>query len=65
MLARAAVSVGVDAVFIETHPDPDHAPSDGPNMVPLGQFEALARQLIAFDDLAREVGAKAPQRRAA
>ena len=65
VLARAAVSVGVDAVFIETHPDPDHAPSDGPNMVPLGQFEALARQLIAFDDLAREVGAKAPQRRAA
>ena len=65
VLARAAVSVGVDAVFIETHPDPDHAPSDGPNMVPLGQFEALARQLIAFDDLARGVGAKAPQRRAA
>ena len=55
----------MDAVFIETHPDPDHAPSDGPNMVPLGQFEALARQLIAFDDLARGVGAKAPQRRAA
>jgi 2-dehydro-3-deoxyphosphooctonate aldolase (KDO 8-P synthase) len=59
VLARAAVSVGVDAVFIETHPDPDNAPSDGPNMVPLNQFEALARDLIAFDDLARSMGFKA------
>jgi len=65
VLARAAVSVGVDAVFIETHPDPDHAPSDGPNMVPLGQFEALAAQLIAFDDLAIKLGAKAPVAQAA
>lgn len=60
VLARAAVAVGVDAVFLETHEDPDHAPSDGPNMVPLDQFEALAAELIAFDDLAIKVGAKAP-----
>ncbi|MDQ3126093.1 MAG: 3-deoxy-8-phosphooctulonate synthase, partial [Pseudomonadota bacterium] len=40
VLARAAVAVGVDAVFLETHQDPDNAPSDGPNMVPLDQFEA-------------------------
>jgi len=60
VLARAAVAVGVDAVFLETHEDPDNAPSDGPNMVPLDQFEALAAELIAFDDLAIKVGAKAP-----
>ncbi len=42
VLARAAVAVGVAAVFMETHPDPDNAPSDGPNMVPLSEFEALA-----------------------
>ncbi len=53
VLARAAVAVGVAAVFIETHPDPDHAPSDGPNMVPLHDFEALAAQLLAFDALAK------------
>ena len=53
VLARAAVSVGVAAVFIETHPDPDKAPSDGPNMVPLGQFEGLMRDLLAFDALAK------------
>ena len=45
VLARAAVAVGVAGVFIETHPDPDHAPSDGPNMVPLREFEALLRTL--------------------
>ena len=65
VLARAAVSVGVDAVFMETHPDPDNAPSDGPNMVPLDQFEALAAQLIAFDDLAIQIGAKPPVAQAA
>ena len=43
VLARAAVAVGVAGVFIETHPDPDHAPSDGPNMVPLREFEGLLR----------------------
>ncbi len=53
LLARAAVAVGVAAVFIETHPDPDHAPSDGPNMVPLAEFESLARMLQAFDAVAK------------
>ncbi len=53
VLARAAVAVGVAGVFIETHPDPDHAPSDGPNMVALGDFEALMRTLMAFDQLAK------------
>jgi 2-dehydro-3-deoxyphosphooctonate aldolase (KDO 8-P synthase) len=54
VLARAAVAVGVAGVFIETHPDPDHAPSDGPNMVPLREFEALLRRLMQFDALAKE-----------
>jgi 2-dehydro-3-deoxyphosphooctonate aldolase (KDO 8-P synthase) len=54
VLARAAVAVGVAGVFIETHPDPDHAPSDGPNMVPLSEFEALLRTLMAFDALTKE-----------
>jgi 2-dehydro-3-deoxyphosphooctonate aldolase (KDO 8-P synthase) len=53
VLARAAVAVGVAGVFIETHPDPDHAPSDGPNMVPLREFENLVRTLMAFDALAK------------
>jgi 2-dehydro-3-deoxyphosphooctonate aldolase (KDO 8-P synthase) len=53
VLARAAVAVGVAGVFIETHPDPDHAPSDGPNMVPLREFEGLVRTLMAFDALAK------------
>jgi 2-dehydro-3-deoxyphosphooctonate aldolase (KDO 8-P synthase) len=53
VLARAAVAVGVAGVFIETHPDPDHAPSDGPNMVPLRDFEGLVRRLMAFDALAK------------
>jgi 2-dehydro-3-deoxyphosphooctonate aldolase (KDO 8-P synthase) len=53
VLARAAVAVGVAAVFIETHQDPDHAPSDGPNMVPLRDLEALLRRLKAFDDLSK------------
>ncbi|MGJ5023912.1 3-deoxy-8-phosphooctulonate synthase [Bradyrhizobium oligotrophicum] len=53
VLARAAVAVGVAGVFIETHPDPDHAPSDGPNMVPLAQFEALLKTLMDFDRLAK------------
>src|SRR3979411_2671354 len=55
VLARAAVAVGVAGVFIETHPDPDKAPSDGPNMVPLKAMEDLLRQLIAFDRLAKEL----------
>jgi 2-dehydro-3-deoxyphosphooctonate aldolase (KDO 8-P synthase) len=53
VLARAAVAVGVAGVFIETHPDPDHAPSDGPNMVPLREFEALVKTLMAFDAVAK------------
>ncbi len=53
VLARAAVAVGVAGVFIETHPDPDNAPSDGPNMVPLKDFEALVKNLMAFDALAK------------
>ena len=56
VLARAAVAVGVAGVFIETHPDPDHAPSDGPNMVPLRDFERLLRTLMAFDALAKSPG---------
>ena len=53
VLARAAIAVGVAGVFIETHQDPDHAPSDGPNMVPLREMEPLLRTLMAFDKLAK------------
>jgi 2-dehydro-3-deoxyphosphooctonate aldolase (KDO 8-P synthase) len=53
VLASAAVAVGVAAVFIETHQDPDHAPSDGPNMVPLKELEALLRRLIRLDQVAK------------
>jgi 2-dehydro-3-deoxyphosphooctonate aldolase (KDO 8-P synthase) len=53
VLARAAVAVGVAGVFIETHPDPDNAPSDGPNMVPLLEFPALIAQLQRFDAIAK------------
>ena len=53
VLARAAVAVGVAGVFIETHQDPDKAPSDGPNMVPLKEMEGLLRRLIEFDRLAK------------
>ena len=49
VLARAAVAVGVAGLFIETHQDPDKAPSDGPNMVPLKDFEGLMRELMAVD----------------
>ena len=53
VLARAAVAVGVAGVFIETHQDPDAAPSDGPNMMPLRQMEGLLRRLMEFDRLAK------------
>ena len=53
VLARAAVAVGVAAVFLETHPDPDKAPSDGPNMVPLAKLEELITLLQAFDAVAK------------
>lgn len=51
VLARAAVAVGCAALFIETHQDPDNAPSDGPNMVPVDQLEALLKRLRALDEL--------------
>jgi 2-dehydro-3-deoxyphosphooctonate aldolase (KDO 8-P synthase) len=54
-LARAAVAVGIAAIFIETHPEPDNAPSDGPNMVPLSKMENLLRQLIKIDQLIKNV----------
>ena len=53
VLARAAVAVGVAAVFMETHPDPDSAPSDGPNMVPMREFGALVSELLEYDLLAK------------
>jgi len=53
VLARAAVAVGVAAVFMETHQDPDHAPSDGPNMVKLKDMLALLQSLMEFDELAK------------
>ena len=53
VLARAAVSLGIAGVFIETHPDPDRAPSDGPNMIPLSQMPALIETLMRFDALAK------------
>ena len=50
-LSRAAVAVGVAAIFIETHPDPDNAPSDGPNMVPLSNMPSLLKKLLMIDNL--------------
>ena len=50
-LSRAAVAVGVAAVFIETHQDPDNAPSDGPNMIPLNELDALLDKLVQIDKL--------------
>ncbi|MEH3148049.1 MAG: 3-deoxy-8-phosphooctulonate synthase [Methylobacterium frigidaeris] len=58
VLARAAVAVGVAGLFIETHEDPDRAPSDGPNMVPLRQMPALLADLVAFDELAKRMLAR-------
>ena len=54
-LARAAVAVGVAAIFIETHPDPDNAPSDGPNMIPLSKMSNLLKQLVEIDNLVKNV----------
>ncbi|MGR3637572.1 MAG: 3-deoxy-8-phosphooctulonate synthase [Shimia sp.] len=53
VMARAAVSLGIAAVFIETHEDPDTAPSDGPNMIPLDQMRTLIETLMRFDELAK------------
>jgi 2-dehydro-3-deoxyphosphooctonate aldolase (KDO 8-P synthase) len=55
VLARAAIAVGVAAVFIETHPDPDHAPSDGPNMIALREMPQLVAELTAFDRLVKRL----------
>jgi 2-dehydro-3-deoxyphosphooctonate aldolase (KDO 8-P synthase) len=61
VLARAAVAVGVAGVFIETHQDPDRAPSDGPNMLPLRDMEPLLRKLMAFDRLGKDAARAAAQ----
>ena len=53
VLARAALAVGVAGLFIETHPDPDNAPSDGPNMIALRDFEPLLRTLLCYDRLTK------------
>jgi 2-dehydro-3-deoxyphosphooctonate aldolase (KDO 8-P synthase) len=60
VLARAAVAVGVAAVFMETHQDPDRAPSDGPNMVRIKDMPGLLETLMAFDRVAKGRDAKAP-----
>ena len=53
LLTVVGIAVGVAAVFIETHQDPDHAPSDGPNMIPLREMPALIARLMAFDRLSK------------
>lgn len=53
VLARAAVAVGIAGLFVETHQDPDQAPSDGPNMIPLNQMEVLLTRLKAFDEMTK------------
>jgi len=52
-LARAAIAVGIGAIFMETHEDPDNAPSDGPNMVPLSEVKSLLKKLIEIDKIAK------------
>ena len=54
VLARAAVAVGVSALFIETHEDPDNAPSDGPNMIPIEEMQALIGRLARYDSISKE-----------
>ena len=53
-LARAAIAVGVGAIFMETHEDPDNAPSDGPNMVPLNEVKSLLKKLTEIDNLIKQ-----------
>jgi 2-dehydro-3-deoxyphosphooctonate aldolase (KDO 8-P synthase) len=53
-LTRAAVAAGADGLFLETHPDPDHAPSDGPNMLPLSSLDAVVDHAIALWSLCRQ-----------
>lgn len=55
ILSRAAVAVGCAALFVETHPSPDNAPSDGPNMLPLGTLEGMMKQIIAIDLLTKDM----------
>ncbi|MEK6234312.1 MAG: 3-deoxy-8-phosphooctulonate synthase, partial [Planctomycetales bacterium] len=55
-LARAAVAAGTEALFFETHPDPDTSPSDGPNMIPLDEFPALLERLLTIREAVRRVG---------
>src|SRR6204780_1138805 len=62
VLARAAVAVGVAGVFIETHQDPNRAPSDGPNMLPLKEMEPLLERLMEFDALAKGRAERATSR---
>jgi len=50
-----AASIGVAAIFMETHPDPDKAPSDGPNMIPMDEFETLLTDIKRFDDLSKSL----------
>ena len=64
VLARAAVAVGVAGVFIETHQDPDRAPSDGPNMLPLNEMEPLLGRLMEFDALAKRAAGDSVDRSA-
>jgi 2-dehydro-3-deoxyphosphooctonate aldolase (KDO 8-P synthase) len=59
-MARAAVAVGVAGLFVETHPNPDAAPSDGPNMVPLGQLRDLLRTVMEFDRVAKNPDNRSP-----
>ena len=53
-LSRAAAAVGVAAIFLETHQDPDNAPSDGPNMVPLDKLDELINQIVEIDNLVKK-----------
>ncbi|MBB2204319.1 3-deoxy-8-phosphooctulonate synthase [Gluconacetobacter takamatsuzukensis] len=55
VLARAALAIGVAAVFIETHQDPDHAPSDGPNMIPIHEMKSLVERLSRYDCLTKDL----------
>ena len=54
-LARAAVAIGVDGLFFETHPDPDRSPSDGPNMIPLDQFAGVLHRLLRLRAVVEEI----------
>jgi 2-dehydro-3-deoxyphosphooctonate aldolase (KDO 8-P synthase) len=56
VLARAAVAVGVAGLFVEAHPDPDRAPSDGPNMIALRDFEPMMARVLAYDRISKQAG---------